>query len=63
MILFICHAIASAPDAGSCPPTAPPVLGAKCTCHGRGACAAGGAPRRRPPVVLRSGSMTLLARF
>ena len=28
---------------GSCPRTAPPVLGAKSPCHGCGACAAGGA--------------------
>src|SRR4029453_13043445 len=50
------HVSASAPDDGSCPPTAPPVLGTKSTCHGRGACAAGGAApsaaTRRPTLRL-----------
>jgi len=36
---------------GSCPRTAPPVLGTKNTCHGRRACAAGGAPRPRSPTA------------
>ncbi len=35
---------------GSCRRTAPPVLGAKSTGHGGGACAAGGAPRPAPPA-------------
>ena len=38
------------PDRGSCRPAAPPVLGAKSTCHGRSACAAGGAA---PPCATR----------
>jgi hypothetical protein len=41
---------------GSCPRTAPPVLGAKSTCHGRGACAAGGAAPSAVTHRLRSGS-------